>query len=337
MMKVFDDFHECDCYHIRDPSNNLYQIFWIADGPGPPSPACDSVLDDQDAVLYELASEPEFTPLPKTSQPKVQAKPESHACCVGCPQPRPPSFTTPMISTSSGCQMSRGTSTSMAIFATMPKEAHILLFTPVLIPECGGEQTLDESKNSKAGKDQMDPFEALGRALNAYHKGVKHVPYVPGVGFTDIHQAFAMQADAIITVVCEPDCNTEKSIWCQGKFAEKVLDCVQSKEANAVNNLVLARFCSNEVLMEIEGQFVNVVDAGYYNAQMAEELARTIFRFNIEPSNINKTDEILLQPRVDRGAYGRFRQTNVIRTKHQNTGAAQNENSVRFDTSRATL
>lgn len=282
-----------------------------------PSSFHDSALDDEECSSYRGTSciaiqEPEPEPnltltvatlVPSTSSNEVA--PDLTAIC---------SPNTPLLA--------RESPTSLSIFSTMHPEAHILLFTPVLVPSGMGKSNTQPGRHHNDMQYQNDPFEVFGRELNKHHRGVRHVPYVPTVGFTEVHEAFLMQADAVITVVCEPApvfykavliekeieqderstakkeprngdrvCETvivpcdpaeahrrrEGSIKNQMSFAESALDSMKSKEASATNGLVLVRCGANDMLFDGEKNFVNVVKTDTYNAEVAEELANTIF------------------------------------------------------------
>ncbi|KAK3072257.1 hypothetical protein LTR53_007156 [Teratosphaeriaceae sp. CCFEE 6253] len=104
----------------------------------------------------------------------------------------------------------------------LPPTATLLLYTPVLLPSGHvsepDSQPDDEddcpvdAKPAPPGSSRpqptttttTDPFEMLGRALSKHHRRVRHVPYVPRVGFTPTHAAFLAKAHAVIVVTCEP-------------------------------------------------------------------------------------------------------------------------------------
>ena len=50
----------------------------------------------------------------------------------------------------------------------------------------------------------------LGKVFGAQHRRIRHVPYVPRVGFTETHRVFLTQVDAVIAVSCESDGNVDK-------------------------------------------------------------------------------------------------------------------------------
>jgi len=49
----------------------------------------------------------------------------------------------------------------------------------------------------------MDPFEPFGKELCQFHGSVKHVPYVPKRGMTQIHQQLIQESGRVIVVICD--------------------------------------------------------------------------------------------------------------------------------------
>lgn len=111
----------------------------------------------------------------------------------------------------------RRNSFDIAAFDSLTEDDNLMLFTPA-VPNLTGED--------------MDPFEPFGRALAAYHKRVKHVPYTKD-GFTGLHQAFLAYAGAVIIAIVEPmnygDLSGQEkqeaqlSLRLQGRFGKTVL------------------------------------------------------------------------------------------------------------------
>lgn len=167
-------------------------------------------------------------------------------------------------------RFSRASETNVMALRNLPPATNILLFTPVIVP---AGQKMDLMLDTET----MDPFEAFGRALSSYHRRIRHVPYVAKVGFTATHEAFVSQADAVITVVCEPEIDKHRSVSNQMDFAEAALDCLESKEANAANALVLLCCGANEYRLPIDASFMNVIECKAYNAENARHIAQTIF------------------------------------------------------------
>ncbi|KAK0352018.1 hypothetical protein LTR91_021803 [Friedmanniomyces endolithicus] len=106
---------------------------------------------------------------------------------------------------------------SLAKLRDLDPTAILLLFTPVMVPagylkdqqRASDEDAQVDSKApvstaSRAALLTTDPFEMLGIALSKQHSRVRHVPYVPSVGFTDTHDHFLEKAHAVLVVSCEP-------------------------------------------------------------------------------------------------------------------------------------
>jgi hypothetical protein len=166
--------------------------------------------------------------------------------------------------------MARVSIASLAALRTLPREANILLFTPAIVP-AGNAETYRRDPH-------MDPFEPFGKALSKHHKHIRHVPYVAKTGFADIHQAFVSQADAVITVVCEPCNGKHDSLENQMDFAEQALDALESKEANASHTLVLVECGDDEFRPPVDASFMNVIESASYNDEVAKQIAYAIFK-----------------------------------------------------------
>jgi hypothetical protein len=117
--------------------------------------------------------------------------------------------------------MRRAKPRSLAKFRSLEPTATLLLFTPVMLPTgYMNENELDCKPPKGHGKKPQtsspepaaaaDPFEMLGKVFSKRHRRIRHVPYVPSVGFTETHGVFLEQADALIVVSCEPDGNLDK-------------------------------------------------------------------------------------------------------------------------------
>ncbi|TKA83058.1 hypothetical protein B0A55_00948 [Friedmanniomyces simplex] len=107
---------------------------------------------------------------------------------------------------------------SLAKLRDLEPTAVLLLFTPVMVPSGylnSQPQTSDAdspvdskaptSSASRPARLTTDPFEMLGIALSKQHRRVRHVPYVPSVGFTETHDHFLEKAHAVLVVSCEPE------------------------------------------------------------------------------------------------------------------------------------
>lgn len=192
--------------------------------------------------------------------------------------PGPPSPARPLLITNqaavavdmpSTCKIIRSSEESLDALRNLPSTSTILLLTPVLIPAGSGK--------APAEQRPIDPFEAFGRALHQFHKRIRHVPYVPKVGFTETHNAFISQADAVITVVCEPAALKHQSVSNQMDFAEAALDAVESKEASASDVFVLVQCGADQFRLQADAGFTNVVESSTYDAEMAKQIADSVF------------------------------------------------------------
>ncbi|RMY72604.1 hypothetical protein D0862_14431 [Hortaea werneckii] len=121
---------------------------------------------------------------------------------------------------------SRSPARNIAQLRDLPASGILMLFTPVMVPP--GFHTHTESNPTKPSEEiscvvptpdaprpppskiATDPFESLGKAFAKYHRRIRHVPYVPAVGFTDTHEAFLAQADAVILVSCGGGSSSEE-------------------------------------------------------------------------------------------------------------------------------
>ncbi|KAI6830997.1 hypothetical protein KC340_g17235 [Hortaea werneckii] len=113
---------------------------------------------------------------------------------------------------------SRSPARNIAQLRDLPASAILMLFTPVMVPpgfhphaennptkpseEVTPVSTPNAPPPPPSSKLATDPFESLGKAFAKHHRRIRHVPYVPAVGFTDTHEAFLAQADAVILVSC---------------------------------------------------------------------------------------------------------------------------------------
>ena len=173
----------------------------------------------------------------------------------------------------SDCRITRSSPNNLAALRSLPPAANILLFTPVIVPS---GRVLGVAKG-----DTIDPFEVFGRALSQYHRRIRHVPYVAKAGFTEIHEAFISQADAVITVVCEPEHDKLQSMSNQMDFAEQALDALEGKEASASHALVLVQCGEDEYRPPVDASFMNVIESTTYNAEYAKLIAHAIFRARV--------------------------------------------------------
>ncbi|KAK3074594.1 hypothetical protein LTR53_002872 [Teratosphaeriaceae sp. CCFEE 6253] len=130
----------------------------------------------------------------------------------------------------------------------LPPTATLLLYTPVLLPsghvsEPDSPPDDDDPVDAKPAPPSSqrppptttDPFEMLGRALSKHHRRVRHVPYVPRVGFTPTHAAFLAKAHAVIVVTCEPAAcaDMETTLAKQAEFVGAVAAVAAALEGDA--------------------------------------------------------------------------------------------------------
>ncbi|KAK3666640.1 hypothetical protein LTR22_002588 [Elasticomyces elasticus] len=83
--------------------------------------------------------------------------------------------------------------------------AVLLLFTPVMMP--AGFLEDDQKISDDDNDSQIDAKAPVKQTGRKQHRRVRHVPYVPSVGFTPTHDQFLEKADAVIAVSCEPEMN----------------------------------------------------------------------------------------------------------------------------------
>jgi hypothetical protein len=148
----------------------------------------------------------------------------------------------------------------------------IILFTPVIIPA--------HMDRAAILKDKTDPFEPLGRALSEHHARIRHVPFVPHVGFTSTHYAFLTQASAVVTVVCEPDSGKAQSVEEQVGFVESAREAVEDVQERYGGTVpfLLIECCSDALrpLLEME-EPVAAVACEAYTADVAETIADAVW------------------------------------------------------------
>ncbi|KAK5109251.1 hypothetical protein LTR62_007233 [Meristemomyces frigidus] len=149
---------------------------------------------------------------------------------------------------------------SLAKLRSLDATATLLLLTPILLPQgytdpssqefteapYTGPQPSRGKKTQPPHREQdqnhahhrTDPFEALGLALSKQHPRIRHVPYLPTVGFTPTHAAFLRDADAVIVVSCEPEAQhgvqLETVLAKQAEFVGRVAEALQSLERESV-------------------------------------------------------------------------------------------------------
>lgn len=159
-------------------------------------------------------------------------------------------------------------------FRTLDPAANIVLFSPVIIPV---------NNETEPG---MDPFEAFGRALSEHHARIRHVPYLPETGYTDIHRTFLEEGDAAIIIICEvePEHEPRRSIRKQIEFGDAVCEAVRGENFEMIEpRALLGVFCMSDYFAEkkesrrFQDEFENLVRVAGYNERIAKALAETIF------------------------------------------------------------
>jgi hypothetical protein len=164
---------------------------------------------------------------------------------------------------------------TMATLRNLPKSGAVVLFTPVLTPAApaAGKAT------NKTTVAAVDPFEILGRALSTHHARIRHVPYVPTVGFTETHDAFLSQADAVIIVICEPMKSKHDGVQDQVKFAKAAHEAMGYFGGPVKDPLALVQCgdADGSWWPDEIARFDLVLKCGSLDATMAQHIARKIF------------------------------------------------------------
>ncbi|KAF2097446.1 hypothetical protein NA57DRAFT_58032 [Rhizodiscina lignyota] len=149
-------------------------------------------------------------------------------------------------------------------FTSLGEGENIMLFTPA-IPTLQGSP------------EDVDPFESFGIALSQYHKGVKHIPYLPSQGFTDYHDAFLPHASAVILVLAEPDPRTsssKESLKTQAKYLKNFTPKIIAKDVPAI--LIIISESTSKTKIK-GGGFGVVISATDYGKEQLQRLAAAIF------------------------------------------------------------
>ncbi|EME47879.1 hypothetical protein DOTSEDRAFT_69717 [Dothistroma septosporum NZE10] len=153
--------------------------------------------------------------------------------------------------------------------AGLANSSTIVLFTPV-ITLAGSAKATNKTTGS------TDPFEILGRAMSRHHKRVRHVPYVPDIGFTDTHDAFLGQADAVVVVICEPESGKHEALANQVDFAEAAQDGLEDGSSGSSLILVQCGDPKGTFWPELS-QFDNTLKRQFYDSDTAHQIARKLF------------------------------------------------------------
>ena len=196
-----------------------------------------------------------------------EAKPFSQSVEI----PTPEASAASLSSMSSSCKFKRRSSQSLAALRGLRKEDLIVLFTPVLVPAKSGK--------SAASKAPADPFEPLGRAISEHHKRVRHVPYVPKIGLTDIHAAFVRHAAVVVVVACEPAFASQESLKHQATFARSIIELRDDLPEPERTVFYLVRFGNSASPADPAG-YETIVQSNHYSPGTAIELTDLLFRDN---------------------------------------------------------
>lgn len=170
----------------------------------------------------------------------------------------------------------------MANLRHLPKTAAVVLFTPVITPAASISASKPTNK-TPAQAQVVDPFEILGRSLASYHPRIRHVPYVPGIGFTDTHDAFLSQADAVIVVVCEPQREKRECLGKQFAFAEKTHEAVGGGRCvgGPVRNPPILVMCGDSEGSwwpgDVSATFEIVLKSGRLDAEISGQISSRLF------------------------------------------------------------
>ncbi|KXT18537.1 hypothetical protein AC579_2258 [Pseudocercospora musae] len=170
------------------------------------------------------------------------------------------------------CTMVRASEKSLSNLAS---SGTVLLFTPVVHPAGALKAT-----SKTAAHVNIDPFESLGRALSRYHKRIRHVPYVPRVGFTETHDAFLSHADAVIVVMCEPETSKHEGLASQGDFADSANDALkESLCGRPMKYPLIVIQCGNQegTWWPDASSFDTLIKCRSYDQDMALAIAKRLF------------------------------------------------------------
>ncbi|KAI9657054.1 MAG: hypothetical protein M1821_003220 [Bathelium mastoideum] len=134
----------------------------------------------------------------------------------------------------------RSSSSSLRRIANLDKNKSLVLFTPA-VALTGGQAAPEETA---ARQDSVDPFEIFGRRLAEHHKFIRHVPYLPNVGMTETHAAFAENAGAIVIVM-----------WASAKSSQPFLasTATQRAFADAIRNRASSQGKTIPILLLVTG------------------------------------------------------------------------------------
>jgi hypothetical protein len=138
----------------------------------------------------------------------------------------------------------------------------ILLLTPAIVPEAS-------PLNRNPDEPPLDPFEPLGKALASHHPWVRHVPYGPRNGITEIHKVHIELAAAVIFVISGPPCHGQLS---QVDLAQTVGALCEYRPQ------VILTCCDAYKLGRLEGIFPTIVRVQSLNPSHLEAAAGALLR-----------------------------------------------------------
>nr|POE53276.1 hypothetical protein CFP56_28498 [Quercus suber] len=166
---------------------------------------------------------------------------------------------------STDCSVIRSSVASLAKLRTLSSCGTTLLFTPAAVPF---DPTIVETMCGK------DPFEYLGRVFCQLHGRVRHVPYLPDIGFTHTHRVFLRHCDTVVVVMCQPFTEAEAGFSEQADFADGV--------AEFLSNTDLITPCIPKCLIQFGftgaqidlPAYENVLRTGAYNQHTARRIVQ---------------------------------------------------------------
>jgi hypothetical protein len=174
------------------------------------------------------------------------------------------------------CKLVRACKDTLRALRAPRQPGKLVLLTPAIVPT-GKAATYEDEPT-------LDPFEVFGRALSKYRKPIRHVPYVPRDGFTELHRSYLDHADAVVIVVCEPYTDGEQkreSIDLQHDFALEALAAFESRETNASRALVLVQCGCTKFRPPADPSFRTVVESVTFNDEVARRIAHAMFKTEI--------------------------------------------------------
>jgi hypothetical protein len=188
--------------------------------------------------------------------------------------------------------------TTLTRLRELSPSAVLVLFTPVMVPFGFSDHSQAMTKTSQVrAKLETDPFEMLGLALSKQHSRIRHVPYIPTVGFTETHNVFTTRADALIVATCQPehrmvkvnDTETpdEEHLAMQVAFATRTAESLA--EAGRVDEVPMICLHWGDDAAPLEIQTYKDVFAGEtYNAESVEQIVQLLFGGRKPPTTDRK-------------------------------------------------